>query len=105
MAKGSLLIYASSSGDQWLLVKGQDGRAFVRRVPNPQSGGESSHVELDEFLRKDRGSPMPRKAFLRLANGEAVAHRFPLDGGHRAGHSRDHRTPGSRVAASAVDRH
>ncbi len=61
----ALLIYASSNGDQWLLTRDAEGRAVIRHEPNPRSGGEASHIELDAFLAKDRGSPQ-RETLLRL---------------------------------------
>jgi hypothetical protein len=58
----SRLIYASSNGDQWFLWRDvESGQALVRHVPNPASGGESVHIEIDAFLSKDRGSPQRRE--------------------------------------------
>ena len=65
LENSSLLIYASDNGDQWLLARDATGKAFVRHVPNPASGGEFNHIELDAFLSKDRGSPQ-RENLLRL---------------------------------------
>jgi hypothetical protein len=62
----SKLIYASSNGDQWFLARDvQSGQALVRHVPNPASGGESIHIEIDAFLSKDRGSPQ-RQELMRM---------------------------------------
>ena len=65
MANASKLIYASSNGDQWFLVRDVSGQALVRHVPNPASGGESIHIEIDAFLSKDRGSPQ-RQVLMRM---------------------------------------
>jgi hypothetical protein len=62
----SKLIYASSNGDQWFLARDvESGQALVRHVPNPASGGESIHIEIDAFLSKDRGSPQ-RQELMRM---------------------------------------
>ncbi len=60
----ALLIYASSNGDQWLLARDAEGKAYVHHEPNPKSGGAASHIELDAFLANDRGSPQ-RETLLR----------------------------------------
>ena len=72
VAKASLLIYASTNGDQWLLARDTSGKAIVRHVPNSASGGEPNHIELDAFLSRDRGSPQ-RENLLRLI-GTLVPH-------------------------------
>jgi hypothetical protein len=66
VASASLLIYASSNGDQWFLARDTTtGKAFVRHVPNPKSNGGPTHLEIDTFLSRDRGSPQ-RENLLRL---------------------------------------
>ena len=66
MANASKLIYASSNGDQWFLARDvESGQALVRHVPNPASGGEPIHIEIDAFLSKDRGSPQ-RQELMRM---------------------------------------
>lgn len=65
MSAATLLIYASANGDEWHLERAQDGRAFVRHVPNASSGGELSQIELSAFLSRDRGSPQ-NDSLLRL---------------------------------------
>jgi hypothetical protein len=64
VANASKLIYASSNGDRWFLAR-DVGQAFVRHVPNPASGGEPVHIEIDAFLSKDRGSPQ-RQELMRM---------------------------------------
>ena len=48
--------YRSSNGDQWYLVQepGVD-RMYVRHQPNRASGGQSSLMELAEFLSEGHG--------------------------------------------------
>ncbi len=44
-------IYISSSGDTWELIREDGtGRLFVKHTPNLASGGNSSHIELGDFL-------------------------------------------------------
>lgn len=52
-----LLIYASSNGDRWYLVRDNADaeRLRVRHQPNPASGGRSSTVDVDEFLAEGHG--------------------------------------------------
>jgi hypothetical protein len=73
VANTSKLIYASSNGDQWFLARDvESGQAFVRHVPNPASGGEPNHIEIDAFLSKDRGSPQ-RQELMRMIPTEPEA--------------------------------
>jgi hypothetical protein len=65
MESGSLLIYASSNGDKWLLARDEAGKAFVRHIPNPESNGNPSDIEIASFLSRDTGSPQ-RDGLLRL---------------------------------------
>ena len=66
VAKASKLIYASSNGDQWFLARDvESGQVVVRHIPNPASGGDSIHMEIDAFLSKDRGSPQ-RQELMRM---------------------------------------
>lgn len=58
-------LYRSPNGDSWYLGREPgDGRAFVIHMPNGPSGGQSSHVELAEFL--GRGNGPEQQALLRL---------------------------------------
>ena len=66
MAKASKLIYASSNGDQWFLARDvESGQVLVRHVPNPASGGDPTHMEMDAFLSKDRSAPQ-RQELMRM---------------------------------------
>lgn len=59
-------IYASSNGDQWLLVTDErDGAARVKHVPAPASGGRPSLTEVGVFLTRQPGSPQAQ-ALLQL---------------------------------------
>ena len=66
MANPSVPIHTSSNGDRWLLVRNpESGDVFVRHVPNAASGGKNSHIELDAFLLKSKGSP-ERESLMRM---------------------------------------
>jgi len=65
MENSSLLIYASSNGDEWYLALDRRGKAFVRHIPNPGSNGKPSDIEVASFLSRDVGSPQ-REELLRL---------------------------------------
>ena len=44
-------IYASANGDRWYLaLEPRSGRVFIRHEPNAASGGETSLIEVAEFL-------------------------------------------------------
>jgi hypothetical protein len=52
------MIYVSSSGDRWLLLRDpSDGRSFVRHEANVASGGHVTDIALAAFLTVDRGGP------------------------------------------------
>jgi hypothetical protein len=58
-------IYRSSNGDQWYLVEEPGSeRIFVRHQPNRASGGQSSLVEVADFLSEGHGPQ--HEALLRL---------------------------------------
>jgi hypothetical protein len=58
-------IYRSSKGDQWYLVEEPGSeRIFVRHQPNRASGGQSSLVEVADFLSEGHGPQ--HEALLRL---------------------------------------
>lgn len=49
-------LYRSPNGDSWSLGRGPTtGHAFIIHQPNAPSGGQMSHIELGEFLRKGNG--------------------------------------------------
>jgi hypothetical protein len=68
-------LYRSSNGDQWYLVQEPGSkRAFVRHQPNRASGGQSSLMEVSDFLSEGHGPQ--HEALLRLlgnveASGDA----------------------------------
>jgi hypothetical protein len=65
MAKARIL-YTSSSGDRWSLVKdATDDRPAVRHDPNPASGGHASLIDIGVFLTRDARGP-EHQALLRL---------------------------------------
>src|SRR5580658_6467130 len=58
-------IYRSSNGDQWYLVEEPGSeRMFVRHQPNRASGGQSSLIEVADFLSEGHGPQ--HEALLRL---------------------------------------
>jgi hypothetical protein len=58
-------IYRSTNGDQWYLVqKPGSQRTFVRHQPNRASGGQSSLIDLNDFLLEGHGPQ--HEALLRL---------------------------------------
>ncbi len=49
-------LYRSSSGDRWFLVlEHRSGRVFIRHEPNAASGGDTSLIEIGEFLTRNHG--------------------------------------------------
>jgi hypothetical protein len=51
MGPARRLLYESSNGDRWLLVReGASGRVYVEHRGNLPSGGQSSELELSAFL-------------------------------------------------------
>jgi len=59
-------IYRSSNGDQWYLVEEPGSeRIFVRHQPNRASGGQSSLVEVADFLSEGHG-PSTRRCSVYL---------------------------------------
>jgi hypothetical protein len=65
------LIYRSSNGDQWYLVReaSDSDRMLVRHQANRASGGHLSVVEVHEFLSEGHGPQ--HEALLRLL-GEGI---------------------------------
>jgi hypothetical protein len=54
----SSLIYQSSNGDSWSLTRDPaTGAAAVMHNPNPQSGGQASYVEIENFLSEGTSGP------------------------------------------------
>lgn len=49
-------IYSSPNGDRWYLVREpRSGRVFIKHEPNAASGGDTSLIEIAEFLTQDHG--------------------------------------------------
>ena len=67
MAFNSRELYRSgANGDRWLLVlDSQSGRVFVEHRPNASSGGQTSRVEVGDFLAHGGKGP-EHQALLRL---------------------------------------
>ena len=58
VSDASSLIYESSNGDLWSLMKDPaTGAAAVMHRPNPQSGGQVSYIEVDRFLSEGANGP------------------------------------------------
>jgi hypothetical protein len=52
------LIYEGSNGDTWCLTRNPaTGARTVMHRPNPQSGGQVSNIEIDQFLTEDANGP------------------------------------------------
>jgi len=48
-------LYRSPNGDRWLLCKDASGRVFVLHQANIPSGGQTSRIELADFLTRGYG--------------------------------------------------
>lgn len=49
-------LYSSPNGDRWDLVREpRSGRVFIRHEPNEASGGDTSLIEVGEFLMQNHG--------------------------------------------------
>ncbi len=49
-------LYSSSNGDRWFLVlERRSRRIFIRHEPNVASGGDTSLIEIGEFLTRNHG--------------------------------------------------
>jgi hypothetical protein len=60
------LIYESSNGDVWVLARDPASKMpVVKHQPNASSGGQTSCMDLGEFLRCRAGGP-EHKALLKL---------------------------------------
>ena len=54
----SRLIYSSSNGDCWYLVRASASeRGLVRHEPNVASGGQTSELEVADFLARGGRGP------------------------------------------------
>ncbi len=60
------LYRSGPNGDQWSLVREtKSGRVFIEHKPNISSGGQTSHMEIGDFLAHGGGGP-EHQALLRL---------------------------------------
>jgi hypothetical protein len=48
-------LYRSPNGDRWLLCKDASGRVFVLHQANIPSGGQTSRLDLADFLTRGYG--------------------------------------------------
>ena len=58
-------LYRSPNGDHWLLIRDDNGRAFVRHEANLPSGGAVTDTEIAEFLSQGGLGP-EKQELLRL---------------------------------------
>lgn len=67
MTHQSRELYRSGpNGDRWSLVReSQSGRVFIEHRPNISSGGQTSNMEIGDFLTHGGGGP-EHQALLRL---------------------------------------
>jgi hypothetical protein len=66
-------LYSSSNGDRWYLAREpRSGRVFIRHEPNSASGGDTSLLEISQFLSQGFGPE--HQELLRLI-GTLVEHR------------------------------
>ena len=67
MAFQSRELYRSApNGDQWSLIRDtESGRVFIEHKPNISSGGQTSHMEIGDFLAHSGHGP-EHQALLRL---------------------------------------
>jgi hypothetical protein len=60
------LYRSGPDGDRWSLARDpESGRVFIEHRPNASSGGQTSQVEIGDFLSHGGGGP-EHQAFLRL---------------------------------------
>ncbi|MFO1027108.1 MAG: hypothetical protein U1E70_18185 [Acetobacteraceae bacterium] len=58
MTQSAVTFYSSSNGDRWQLVTdAESGLHLVRHEPALASGGQSSEVEVPEFLSRTGSTP------------------------------------------------
>ena len=59
-------LYSSANGDRWFLAReAATGHVFIKHEANAPSGGQTSDVEIGEFLRRGGQAP-EHQALLRL---------------------------------------
>ena len=52
MSEKARLLYASTNGDHWYLVRSEAGRALIRHRANLPSGGNVEELDVGEFLTR-----------------------------------------------------
>jgi hypothetical protein len=72
MSIESTVLYRSSNGDRWSLMREPErDRRFVRHEANPSSGGRVSDIDIADFLSSDSHGP-EHAALRRLLDSEQV---------------------------------
>jgi hypothetical protein len=51
------LLYTSTNGDRWFLIRSETGRTLIRHYANQQSGGNVKEFEVGEFLTRGPHGP------------------------------------------------
>ena len=57
MSEKTRLLYTSTNGDRWFLVRSETGHALIRHYANQPSGGNVQELEVGEFLTRDPNGP------------------------------------------------
>lgn len=74
--------YRSSNGDQWYLVQEAGAeRMYIRHQPNRASGGQSSLIQIEDFLSEGHGPQ--HEALLRLLGKAESAWQIRTEPDHR----------------------
>jgi hypothetical protein len=68
-------LYISPNGDCWHLCRDASGYVFVLHQANIPSGGQTSRIELSDFLARDRG---PEQQALLQMIGSLIPSDTPL---------------------------
>ena len=68
MSDDPKLVYSSSNGDRWFIVReAASSRPLVRHEPNRSSGGSASELAVEDFLRRDGEGPQHQAVRAALA--------------------------------------
>ena len=58
MAVETRELYSSANGDRWFLAhEAVTGRVFIKHEANAPSGGQTTDVDIGEFLRRGGARP------------------------------------------------
>ena len=94
------LLYASPNGGRWSLVRDPEtGRVFVRHRPNLPSGGQTSDIDLKEFLVQSGMGP-EKQELLRLIG--SMVDDIREDGSHPEASHRTGPYPGATHRESSA---